>query len=125
MEEVGNGLNAEPEEEQQLFFTVAECGEYHSMGVYRDDIPSIEEAITLYKRIDPERLHGIPSIGIRRHTPGTDEWMDDQVDILTGSEIDLEFLKFVLPDLSADKRVDEAIRKLTAAFPDKEVRNNL
>lgn len=29
----------------QMLFTVAECGEVHSMGVYRDDITNIEEAI--------------------------------------------------------------------------------
>lgn len=43
-----------------MLFTVAECGEVHSMGVYRDDITTIEEAIDMYKSIDPERMHGIP-----------------------------------------------------------------
>lgn len=56
----------------QMLFTVAECGEVHSMGVYRDDITTIEEAISVYNAIDPEQIHGIPSIGIRCHTEGAE-----------------------------------------------------
>ena len=34
---------------KHLTFTVAECGEYHSVGRYRDDIATVEEAIDIYQ----------------------------------------------------------------------------
>ena len=102
-----------------MLFTVAECGEVHSMGVYRDDITTIEEAIDMYKSIDPERMHGIPSIGIRCHTEGDESWQDEQIDVVTGD------IQFVSPELCRDERVQEAIKKLIAAFPDKEVVSEL
>lgn len=109
----------------QMLFTVAECGEVHSMGVYRDDITTIEEAIDMYKSIDPERMHGIPSIGIRCHTEGDESWQDEQIDVVTGETIDLGYIQFVSPELCRDERVQEAIKKLIAAFPDKEVVSEL
>ena len=96
-----------------------------STGVYRDDITTIEEAIDMYKSIDPERMHGIPSIGIRCHTEGDESWQDEQIDVVTGENIDLGYIQFVSPELCRDERVQEAIKKLIAAFPDKEVVSEL
>lgn len=78
------------ETKKKILFTVAECGEMHAMGVYRDDISTIEEAIDMYKSIDPERMHGIPSIGIRCHTEGDESWQDEQIDIVTGEKLTLD-----------------------------------
>lgn len=113
------------ETKKKILFTVAECGEMHAMGVYRDDISTIEEAIDMYKSIDPERMHGIPSIGIRCHTEGDESWQDEQIDIVTGGKIDLGYIQFVSPELCRDERVQEAIKKLIDAFPDKEVVSEL
>ena len=37
-------------------------------------------------------MHGIPSIGVNMHIDGTEEWEDEQVDILSGKCIDVDFL---------------------------------
>lgn len=65
-----------------ITFTVAECGEYHSMGECHEGIRTLEEAAAIYRKIPPERMNGIPSIGIRFHTAGTAEEEDIQLDIL-------------------------------------------
>lgn len=50
-----------------MTFTVAECGEYHSLGEYHEGIGTLEEAVTLYLQIPSERMNGVPSIGINLH----------------------------------------------------------
>ena len=47
------------------------------------------------------------------------------IDIVTGETIDLGYIQFVSPELYRDERVQEAIKKLIAAFPDKEVVSEL
>ena len=47
-----------------LTFTVAECGEYHNLGEYHEGIRTLEEAVAVYEKIPPERMNGIPAIGI-------------------------------------------------------------
>ena len=40
---------AEKLKRSEITFTVAECGEFHSLGRYRDDISNAEEAIEVWK----------------------------------------------------------------------------
>ena len=103
-----------------MTFTVAECGEFHNMGEYHEGIETIEEAIQIYQAIDPSRMNGIPSIGVNMHIEGTEEWEDEQADILTGKYIDVDYLHHI-PDMRDNPRVQEAVAKLIAAFPDREV----
>lgn len=44
--------------------------------------------------------------------------MDRQVDIVTGTTIDLGYLRHFESELLSDTRVQEAVRKLIDAFPD-------
>lgn len=113
------------ETKKKILFTVAECGEMQAMGVYRDDIATIEEAINVYKAIDPEQMHGIPSIGIKQHVDGNESWMDSQVDIVTGTTIDLGYLRYFESELWSDTRVQEAVRKLIDAFPNYTVNKDI
>lgn len=117
--ELANEPVIEPET-VHVTFTVAECGEYHNLGEYHEGIETIEEAIQLYQAIDPSRMNGIPSIGVNMHIEGTEEWEDDQADILTGKYIDVDYLHHI-PDMRDNPRVQEAVAKLIAAFPDREV----
>lgn len=103
-----------------MTFTVAECGEFHNMGEYHEGIETIEEAIQIYQAIDPSRMNGIPSIGVNMHIEGTEEWEDEQVDILSGKCIDVDFLNYT-PELRDTPKVQDALKKLIAAFPEKEV----
>ena len=65
-------------------------------------------------------MNGIPSIGVNMHIEGTDEWEDEQADVLTGKYIDVDYLNY-LPEVRDNPKVQEAVAKLIAAFPDRGV----
>ena len=90
------------------------------MGEYHEGIETIEEAMKLYNAIDPSRMHGIPSIGVNMHIEGTEEWEDEQADIVSGKRIDVDFLNYT-PELRDTPKVQDAIKKLIAAYPEKDV----
>ena len=110
----------EKAEDLTVTFTVAECGEFHQIGAYYEDIPTIEEAIRIYREMDPARLNGVPAIGVNLHVEGTDCLEDDQVDLLTGNIIDVDYLNY-MPDVRDHPSVRDAIKKLIKAFPEKEI----
>ena len=110
--------------EKTVTLTVAECGEFHSLGEFHENIASVEEAIAVWKSIPPERMNGIPSIGINIHTEGTERYEDVEMDILSGKVIDLEVLDYV-PDITDDPKVIEVIAELIDKLPDIEVRGSL
>lgn len=103
-----------------ITFTVAECGEYHSMGEYHEGIRTLEEAAAIYRKIPPERMNGIPSIGIRFHAAGTAEKEDIQIDILSGREIDRGMARLI-PELRGSAEVEKIIQEMIRRFPEKEV----
>lgn len=47
-------------------------------------------------------------------------WEDEQVDILSGKCIDVDFLNYT-PELQDTPKVQDALKKLIVAFPEKEV----
>lgn len=110
-------------EEVIMTFTVAECGEYHNLGEYHEGIRTLGEAVRLYQQIPPERMNGIPSIGINLHVAGTDKMEDAQADILSGSEIDIGFIS-LMPEFSGNPQVQAAVKEIIELFPDKEVIDN-
>lgn len=52
----------------------------------------MEEAFSLYQQIPPERMDGIPSIGINLHVKGRISIENLQADILSSDRIDIGFL---------------------------------
>lgn len=107
--------------EKSIFtFTVAECGEYHSLGKFYRDIRTLEEAVHIYRQIPPERMNGSPSIGINLHVRGTDRMEDIQADILSGDEIDIGYINLI-PEFCGNPQVQEMIKEIMEEFPDKEV----
>ena len=104
--------------------TVAECGEFHNLGEYHENIAGVEEAIAIFNRIPPDRMNGIPSIGINIHTEGTESYEDTQMDIVSGRVADLEFLDYV-PDITDNPKAVEVIAELIDKLPDIEVRGSL
>ncbi|WP_330642192.1 YodL domain-containing protein [Hominisplanchenecus murintestinalis] len=104
--------------------TVAECGEFHNFGEYHENIAGVEEAIAIFNRIPPERMNGIPSIGINIHTEGTESYEDTQMDIVSGRVADLEILDYV-PDITDNPKAVEVIAELIDKLPDMEVRGSL
>lgn len=101
----------------EVTLTVAECGEFPNLGEYHDGIKSVEEAIAIFKQIPPERMNGIPSIGIQVHQEGTESYEDTQLDIFSGQTIDLEMLSYV-PEISGNAKALEIVEELIERFPD-------
>ena len=97
--------------------TVAECGEFHNFGEYHENIAGVEEAIAIFNRIPPDRMNGIPSIGINIHTEGTESYEDTQMDIVSGGVADLEFLDYV-PDIAGNPQAMEVIVELLGKLPE-------
>ena len=110
--------------ETEVTLTVAECGEFHNLGEFYENIPTVEEAVAIWKQIPPERMHGIPAIGINVHTPGTEAFEDMGIDILSGKRIDLDILEFI-PDIKNSLQAMEVIAELVAKLPEMEIDGNM
>ena len=108
---------AEKLERAEITFTVAECGEFHSLGRYWDDISNAEEAIALWKEYQKGPLNGIPSIGIQIHKPGQTEMEDTQVDLVSGKTIDLDMLRYY-PEINAEEAAIQKICELVENLHD-------
>ena len=115
---------AQEGKQMAVTLTVAECGEFHNFGEYHENIAGVEEAIAIFNRIPPERMNGIPSIGINIHTEGTESYEDTQMDIVSGRVADLEILDYV-PDITDNPKAVEVIAELIDKLPDIEVRGSL
>lgn len=99
----------------EVTYTIAECGEFHSMGRYRDDIKDVQEAIALWKEFQDSPLNGIPSIGILVHTPGQTDLEDEQLDLLSGQKIDLDMMQYypvICKEEAAIEKICEMIENL-------------
>lgn len=107
-------------EEVEVTLMVSECGEFHNLGEFYESIPTVEEAIAIWKQIPPERMHGIPAIGINVHRPGEENYMDDEVDLLSGNRIDLEILEHI-PSITGEPKAMEVIAELVAKLPEMEI----
>ena len=119
-------VKEQEQEEKKTIVTlsVAECGEFHNMGEYHEGIASVDEALAIFHQIPPERMNGIPSIGINVHTEGTESYQDTTIDIVSGKVADLEVLDYV-PDISDEPKAIEMITELIDKLPDIEVRGSL
>lgn len=104
-------------ERSKITFTVAECGEFHSLGRYRDDISNAEEAIAFWKEYQKGPLNGIPSIGIQIHKPGQPEMEDMQVDLVSGKTMDLDMLRYY-PEINEEETAIQKIRELVENLHD-------
>lgn len=107
-------------EEVEVTLMVSECGEFHNLGEFYENIPTVEEAIAIWKQIPPERMHGIPAIGINVHRPGEEIYMDDEVDLLSGNRIDLEILEHI-PSITCESKAMEVIAEFVAKLPEMEI----
>ena len=112
------------QKETIVTLTVAECGEFHNLGEFHEGIETVDEAIKLFAQIPPDRMNGIPSIGINIHKEGTERFEDVEMDIVSGKVADLEMLEYV-PDISDNPKAVEVIGELIDNLPDIEVRGSL
>ena len=112
------------EPEAEVTLTVAECGEFHNFGEFHEKIATVDEAIAVWKQIPPERMNGIPAIGISIHTPGTETYADVETDILTGNRFELDVLDYI-PEIKGNPQAMEVIAELMAKLPDMKIEGNI
>ena len=108
------------ENEVEVTLTVAECSEFHNLGEFYENIPTVEEAAAIWRQIPPERINGIPAIGIHVHRPGEESYMDDEIDLLSGRGIDLEILEHI-PRIKNEPKAMAVVTELVAKFPNMEI----
>ena len=110
--------------ETEVTLTVAECGEFHNFGEFHENITTVDEAIAIWRKIPPERLNGIPAIGINIHTPGTEPYEDVVTDILTGKWFELDVLDYI-PEIKSNPQAMEVIAELMAKLPDMKIEGDI
>lgn len=71
-----------------ITFYVAECTEFPSLGVYKENL-SLEEALDIYDSIPEERMHGVKGIGFQLEECGT------SFDLMQGDEILTEIINMI------------------------------
>lgn len=104
----------------KITYTVAECGEFHSLGRYRDNIENVNEAIALWNEYKKGTLNGVPSIGILAHTSGQTELEDAQVDLVSGKTMDLDMIRYY-PEINTEETAIQKICELVENLHDVEV----
>lgn len=114
----------EAQKQAVITYTVAECGEFHSVGAYHDGIATIEEAKSLYDSMQKNHNNMIPAVGINIHEIGRSEIDDIQWDVLYGNAIDLDNLRYV-PEIWNDQKALSKVGQLIDAFPDAKVMGEL
>ena len=113
----------EKKKQTEVTLTVAECSEFHNMGELHEGIGTVKEAIEIFKQIPPDRMHGIPAIGVRVTNTAEPE-LFTEIDIATAKVIDLEILGYVR-DIANDKGAQYAIAEIIHAFPESEIRGEV
>ena len=113
-------VREQEKESAEVTLTVSECGEFHNLGECYENIPTVDEAIAIWKQIPSERMNGIPAIGINIIGRGAEPFEDYEIDVLSGKRIDLGVLDYV-PDIKNNPQAMEVITELVAKLPDMEI----
>ena len=111
------------EEKKTVTLTVAECSEFHNMGEFHENITSVAEAVAKFKEIPPERMHGIPAIGIRVADLKNPE-DSVEMDVLIGKRIDLDMLRYV-PDIAENWQAQQMIAALIHDVPEAQIEGEI
>ena len=116
---VAETATMEKQSVKEVSFVVAECSEFHNMGELHENVGTVKEAITLFEQIPPERMHGIPAIGIRVTDTDNPE-LFTEIDIVRGKTIDVDMLSYV-PEIANNKAAQFAIAEMIHAMPEAEI----
>ena len=106
--------------EPEVTFTVAECGEFHTMGNYYEGIETADEAVEIWQKVKSKNLNTVPGLGINVHIPGQENYMDGQIDLVSGRTIDVSILEYI-PSMRKEPRVMEKVAELIHRLPDYEI----
>ena len=113
----------EKKKQTEVTLTVAECSEFHNMGELHEGIATVKEAIEIFEQIPPDRMNGIPAIGIRV-TDSAEPELFTEIDIATAKVIDMEVLDYV-PEIVKNKSAQFTIAEIIHAFPESEIRGKV
>lgn len=106
--------------EPEVTFTVAECGEFPTLGKCYEGIKTADEAVEIWQRVQGKNLNTVPGLGIHVHMPGQEDYMDEQIDLVSGRTIDVSILEYI-PSMRKEPRVMEKVAELIHRLPDYEI----
>lgn len=106
--------------EPEVTFTVAECVEFPALGNCYEGIKEADEAIEIWQRVQKKNLNTVPGLGIHVHIPGQEDYMDGQIDLVSGRTIDVSILEYI-PFMRKEPRVMERVAELIHRLPDYEI----
>ena len=106
--------------EPEVTFTVAECGEFPTLGNCYEGIKTADEAVEIWQRVQSRNLNTVPGLGIHVHIPGQENYMDGQIDLVSGKTIDVSILEYI-PSMRKEPRVMEKVAELIRRLPDYEI----
>ncbi len=101
-------------EKSEISFYVAECGEFHSMGEFQENL-TLEEAIKLYRQIPSERLNGIKTIGFHLKDENV---LADEFDLVAGDRLNIQTMKEIVPELAEHPLVQKACEDIQILMPE-------
>lgn len=106
--------------EPEVTFTVAECGEFPTLGNCYEGIKKADEAIEIWQRVQKKNQNTVPGLGIHVHIPGQEDYMDGQIDLVSGRTIDVSILEYI-PSMRKEPRVMEKVAELIHRLPGYEI----
>lgn len=110
--------------ETEVTLTVLECSGFHNLGEVYSNIPTVDEAVSLWKQLSSEHRNSTHAIGIHIHTLDAEAIDDVELDILSGNKIHLTVLEDN-PVIKNNPQVMEVVMELIAKLPEIEIDGNM
>ncbi|WP_027422149.1 hypothetical protein [Lachnobacterium bovis] len=101
-------------EKEPISFYVAECGEFHSMGEFHENL-TLQQAVDIYKSITSDRMNGVKTNGF---VINDDQLLANEYDLVVGNRLNMQEMKDILPDLAEHSLVVKAADEITKLLPE-------
>ena len=73
-------------EKEPISFYVAECGEFHSIGEFHENL-TLQQAVDIYKSIPSDRMNGVKTIGF---VINDDQLLANGYDLVVGNKLNMQ-----------------------------------
>lgn len=103
-------------EKEPISFYLAECGEFHSMGEFHENL-TLQQAVDVYKSIPSDRMNGVKTIGF---VIKDDNLLANEYDLVVGNRLNMREIKDILPDLAEHPLVMKAAEEIAKLMPELE-----
>lgn len=101
-------------EKEPISFYVAECGEFHSMGEFHENL-TLQQAVDIYKSIPSDRMNGVKTIGF---VINDDQLLANEYDLVVGNRLNMQEMKDILPELATYPQVVKAADEIAKLMPE-------